>query len=164
MDDRRDDWRRGVDENLASLNASQRVWDRELEAIHKIVAEFDSILRGNTENETDGMISRLHHQETQILYLKAIIQADRAGGKGLVTRVYELERGDQKAERRLKVWLAIISLVSVAIGALIANSDRLAAYLKRPAAPLEQAIEAAKHPRGKKRVIYRVVAPQEDTE
>jgi hypothetical protein len=164
MNDRREDWTRGVDENLASLNASQRVWDRELIVIRKLLGEFDSLLRGNTEKETDGMIARLHHQENDINRLKAIIQTDASGGKGVLMRLYDLERGDQKAERRLKIWLAIISVVSVGIGGLIANFDRLAAYYKRPEPPVEQAIEKAKHPKGSKRVVYRIVPPPEDTE
>src|SRR5689334_6220954 len=112
MDERRDDWRRGVDENLASLNAGQRVWERELAIIRKLLAETDNLLRGDAEKDTDGAIARLHQAETAINLLKAVLLKDAAGGKGLMGRVEDLENADKRSERWLKVWIAFIGLLS----------------------------------------------------
>lgn len=146
--DRRDDWRHGVDENLASLNAGQRVWERELTTIRNLLSDIDKLLRGDPKKDTDGLVSRLHHQENEVNLLKAILLKDASGSKGLVGRVEVLESGERRSEGHLKLWIAIVGLLSALLVAAVSNIDRIETFLnKKPKDPLERMIDSAKHPR-----------------
>jgi hypothetical protein len=164
MDERREDWHRGVDENLASLNAGQRVWERELGMIRKLLAETDNLLRGDPNKDTDGAIARLHLVENEINLLKALLLKDAAGGKGIIGRVEDLESEERKSDRWLKVWIAVIGLLSALLVAAASNFDRIAAYLNRKNTdPLSRKIENAKHPKARRRhVIIRQEPEPED--
>lgn len=166
MDDRRGDWQHGVDENLASLNASQRVWDSEQKLIRKLQITHDNLLRGDPEKDTDGLIARLHNLENDLNLLKAILLKDKAGNKGIVGRVESLETQEKTADTRQKVWIALIGLISAILVALVSNLDRIEAFLKhgKPDA-VSEAIERGKHPKGKKIYKIRVVpAPEPEEE
>lgn len=163
MDDRRDDWKHGVDENLASLNAGLRVWERELVIIRKLLGEFDSLLRGNPEKDTDGMIARLHMQENDINLLKAVLLKDKAGNKGLVGRVEVLERGERTSEHRWKFATAVVVAVLSLLGLLITNWGSISAFLNKPPSdPLEIALEGARNPRPRYRHYTIRERPQND--
>lgn len=167
MDDRRDDWRHGVDENLASLNSGARVWEREMKVIRKLLGEFDRLLRGDPEKDTDGMVARVHAIENEMNLLKAVVLKDKTGGKGLVGRVEEIERGERTSDRRLKVWVAFIGLVSAILVAAASNLDRLQAFWNRKSTdPVERAIERAKRPKARKKtVIFREIpGPSTETD
>lgn len=128
MDERRDDWQRGVDENLASLNAGQRVFDREMARAWKAIMENDRALRGDTENETDGLIARLHHQETEINLLRAVLLNDAAGGKGLAGRVAALETGERTSDNRWKFATAVVVAIISLGGLIFTNWGRIDAF------------------------------------
>jgi hypothetical protein len=160
MDERRDEWHRGVDENLASLNAGQRVWEREQKALLKLLREIDDDLRGSIGNETDGMIHRLRAVETAINMFRGIIDVDRAGNKGLVGRVEALEKRERSSDTRLKVWIAIIGLLSAFLSAAVFNLDKIEKILNRQVKsdPLEQMIDKVKHPKPRHR--HYTIRPQ----
>ncbi len=161
MDERRDDWRHGVDENLASLNAGQRIWEHEQKALRKALAAMDALLRGDAGKETDGLIARLHTLETAINMLRAVIDVDKAGNKGLVGRVEAIEGGERGAERHLKLWIAIVGLLSAALVAVFSNIDRIEAFLHHKPAPVERAIENARGPKVRYRHYTIRVKPPE---
>ncbi len=147
MDERRDDWHHGVDENLASLNAGQRVQDRETQIIRKQIRDHDVLLRGDPEKDTDGQIARLHNLENEILLMRAVLLKDAAGGRGLVGRVEALEGGERTSDRHLKVWISVIGLLSALLVAVASNLDRIEAFLgRKDTDPVHKAIERAKHP------------------
>lgn len=166
MDERRDDWRSSIDENLASLNAGQRVWERELEIIRKLLSEIDHLLRGDPAEDTDGIMARLHVVENEINLLKGVVLRDKAGGHGLVDRIEALESEDRRSERRLKLWIAIVGLLSAALVAAVSNLDRLERFLnKKSTDPVDSAINQAKHPHRKHYVIHYVPAePDEESQ
>lgn len=155
MDERREDWRQGVDENLASLNAGQRVWEREVNLIHKSLSEIDTLLRGDPERDTDGAIARLHQLENSLNLLRAVILRDAAGGKGLIGRVESLESGERGADNRWKFATAVAIAILSLFGLLLTNWDRLEGFLNRhrKADSLERIIENAKHPKTRHRHI-----------
>lgn len=160
MDERRDDWRSGVDENLASLNAGQRVWEREVGSIRKLLTEIDNLLRGDPERDTDGAISRLHQLENEVNLLKAVLLKDKAGNKGIVNRVEALEAGERRSESHLKLWIAIVGLVSALTVAAISNLDRITAFLNHGKKdPVEQLIEKARKPKVRR---HHIRPPEED--
>jgi hypothetical protein len=111
MEERRDDWRHGVDENLASLNAGQRVWERELVTIRRLLSDIDKFMRGDPDKDTDGVIGRLHSQETEIRRINAVIFKDATGKGGLLEDVKEIKGG--REDRRLG-W-ANITKIAVAL-------------------------------------------------
>ncbi len=163
MDERRDDWRRGVDENLASLNAGQRIWERELATLRKLLGEIIDDLRGSISNETDGIIHRLREAEASVQMLKSIIDVDRIGESGLMGRVEALERRERTSETRLKIWIAVIGLLSALASAAVFNIDKIEASLnKQPKDPIDQAIDRARHP--KPRYRHYVIREDGDSE
>ncbi len=153
MNDRRDDWARGVDENLASLNAGQRIWEREVNALHKAIAEQDNLLRGDTEKDTDGLIARLHKAENEVLLLKAILLKDAAGGRGLVAEVESLKYKEKSLVYRWQFWIALLGLIGTIATAIIMNIDKIEKFIQRQTqlTPLQVKIERAKHPKPRNR-------------
>ncbi len=141
MDERRDDW---------------RILEREQKIIQRKMHAFDVLLRGDPEKDTDGIIARLHTAENEIQLLKAAVFKDKAGNKGLQGRVDDLESGERSSERRLKIWIAVISLFSAGLVTAMANIDRVHAFLRPKPSTLEKMIEKAKHPKGKPHYVYRV--------
>lgn len=111
MDERRDDWRGGVDENLASLNTGQRVNDRILEDLELKVSALDALIHGT---ESTGLIGRLEDVESHTAELRSIVIMDASGTKGLQHDVRELKEG--REDRRLNM-----SNVTKIIVAMIAS-------------------------------------------
>jgi len=163
MDERRDDWRHGVDENLASLNAGQRVHDSEISRLWKARSSDDKLLRGDPDKDTDGIIARIHTIENAINLLRAVVDVDKAGNKGLVGRVEALEAREKSTVERWKFWVAIIGLIGAVIVSVITNLDKIERFVAPPKKPdrLHQMIDKAKHPRGRPIVRYRIVPPAE---
>lgn len=167
MDERRDDWRHGVDENLASLNAGQRVWDRDIRQIRKSLSDIDALLRGDPAEDTDGVMARVHALETDIRLLRAAVLDDAAGNMGLQGRVSKLEGGEKSSENRWKFATAVVVAILSLLGLLLTNWDRLAAFLEPHGKvdPLERAIESAKHPKNRyHHYTVHVEPPSEDQE
>lgn len=163
--ERRDDWRRGVDANLASLNAGQRIWEREFKAIKAVLFDIDHLLRGDPEKDTDGIIARLHNQENDVNLLKGIILKDRAGNKGLVGRIEALEGGESSSERHWKFATAVVVAFLSLLGLILTNWGALKGYLEKATKPdaLEEAIQNAKHPKGHRHHVV-IQEPIEDSE
>lgn len=154
MDERREDWHHGVDENLASLNAGQRVWDRENTLFRKEVSELKSLLLGDAQKETDGLIARLHQIENQMNLFRAILLKDAAGMGGLVGRVEAIESGERRADSHLKLWIAIVGFLSAATVAGITNIDRIEKFFKQTSTdPVDKMIERTRHPKSRHRHV-----------
>lgn len=162
--ERRDDWRHGVDENLASLNTGQRVSDRLLEDLDANYAAIDRLLRGDPEKEADGIIARLHHIETQIANLNSIIFMDQTGERGLQHDVKVLKAAREDRWQRWGNLTKII--VALAMSGLLGHFWRdIQSYLtKKDRDPIDQAIEHAKYPHPRsRRVIIRELPEKEQT-
>lgn len=160
MDERRDDWQRGVD-------ASLRIWEREVAAIHRSLAEIDGFLRGDREKDTDGAIARLHQLENSLNLLRAVVLKDAAGGRGLIGRVEALEAGERGSDNRWKFATAVAVAILSLLGLLLTNWERLEAFLnkQRKLDPLERMIQNAKHPKPKhRRIVIRVNPPEPESE
>ncbi len=164
-DERRDDWRQGVDENLASLNAGQRVWEREMAIVRKVLAEYDHLLRGDPEKDTDGTIARLHNQENKINLIEGVLLKDKAGTKkDVVSRLEALESGERTSDNRWKFATAVV-VALLSSGLLATNWGRIESFLnKKPTDPLGRLIQNAKHPKARRRhvVIREEPEPAED--
>lgn len=149
--ERRQDWEHGVDQNLAALNAGQRVWERENEAIYKLIGEFDRLMRGDPDKVSDGLIGKLQDIQKDVNLLTAVVLKDGAGNKGLQSRVQILEDGQE--DRRLG-WSNITKIaVALIMAGLVGRfyGDVWQAFNKKPTDPISQMIDRAKHPQSRYR-------------
>lgn len=148
MDERRDDWRRGVDENLASLNTGQRVNDRLIEDLDIAVKQVADLLHGT---DTGGIIGRLEAIEHTVAELRAIIIMDASGKRGLQYDVQQMREG---REDRRSGWgnLTKIAVAAIMSGLIGHFWHDIAGWLdKKPTDPVDLMIENAKHPKPKHR-------------
>lgn len=150
MDERRDDWRHGVDENLASLNTGQRVTDKLIEDLELAQEHIDRLLRGDTEKGTDGVISRLHQLEDALQEIRAIM---------LKKKLAEVEIAKSKWEFSGRI---IERIIIVAVALLLGWEKLVPLYKKLMHQKLgqpEQAIEDAAHPRPRRKSYKVIVRP-----
>lgn len=113
MDERRDDWRHGVDENLVTLNAAQRVTDSQLDDLELKFEDIDIILRGDPKDkDNDGLIAEVHALDTKVNDIRAELFR--------IKQSFSDEKHEIREDRRLswgnltKIVIAIIT--SGAIG------------------------------------------------
>lgn len=116
MDERRDDWKRGVDENLASLTTGQRVNDRLLEDMELKVSALEALLHGT---ETTGLIGRVEDVEGIAAELRSVVIMDASGNKGLQHDVRELKEG--REDRRLNLSNVTKIIVTMIASGLITH-------------------------------------------
>lgn len=140
MDERRDDWRRGVDQTLVSLTTAQRVTDQQMDDLELQYAAIDKVLRGDPETDTDGFIARLHNLENAVQELKA---------ERVKFMVADVTVKGFKWEFLTKVTVQLLILA----GLLILGWDKVAELTRKLSrqveSPLEREIEQARHPKGK---------------
>lgn len=150
MNDRRDDWRTGVDESLIMLKTAQRVTDQQVDDLEVKYEAIDKILRGDPEIDTDGFAARLHNVENGLQEIRATL---------LKMHMADVEVSKSKWEFAGK----IIERLLILAGILLLGWDKLEGLyqkiLHQKQSPLEQRIEQAKHPIGKK--IFKVHLVQE---
>ncbi len=167
--DRRDDWHNSVDERLVNLTSAQKSADIDLQKLRRNSEKNDLILRGDPARNKEGLIEAVNLLRNEINKFNRIFDKDYLGHGGLVsfiTYVYdrERERDEARKESRGYKWGFWGTILAAAIGAaaiVLTNRDQIEKWWTRPKlAPLEQTIERAKHPRGKKIVRVRVI--QED--
>ena len=143
-ENRRDEWRHGVDENLASLNAGQRVLETSVRQLEQIVSGMDSLIRGDVEKETDGLIARLHDIEGSLRELRAVLFVDSTGKKGLIHDVNELQG---RRESRKATWINVTAIVVALISSGFLGhfwSAIVASWRKQPD-PISQLMRKPKH-------------------
>lgn len=158
--DRRGDWAHGVDENLASLNAGQRVWERDIGTIRKLLSDIDHLLRGDIDRHTSGLVGRIESMEHDLSKINAVLFVDASGSKGIVHDVRELKGG--REDRRMG-WGNITKIVVALIMAGLLGrfyGDAVKAMSKKSDDPLAKMIDRAKRPKGKPVVRYRVIKKQ----
>lgn len=165
MDDRREDWRSGVDENLVTLNTAQRVTERQLDDLDLKYDDIDKLLRGDAELEHDGLIARLHSIETTLNKLaasvegiKQIIEGDHTGHPGLKTELKDLKEGRlDRRQDRSDFW-KFVTAIAVALitgGYLRSMWPKISTYLNKPTSdPVAQMIENAKKPKHRHYTIH----------
>lgn len=136
--DRRGDWEKGVDENLAMLNSAQRTTDKELDDLDLL----DKVLRGDPEEGTDGLIARQHalenlHNElrAELGRIKQELFGDHAGGPGLTQRVDVLDGKRERLDKREGYFWHFVTAVAVQLlflsAALVLNWERVEDFFRR---------------------------------
>lgn len=146
MNERRDDWHTGVDESLITLKSAQRATDNQLDALELKYELIDKVIRGDLEGNTESYSERLHNLETALREIRAT---------KVKSQVADIEIRKSKWEFAREITKQIlIAMVALLLGL---RWDRLEILIlkiihQKPA-PLEVAIEQAKHPKGK--TLYR---------
>jgi hypothetical protein len=92
--ERRDDWKSGVDQNLMALNAAQRVADRLVNDLVKKYTSIDKTLRGDSELDTDGITARMHTLENTVNLLRAELKASKGELSGEIRALKNTVDGD----------------------------------------------------------------------
>ncbi len=149
MDERRDDWRHGVDQNLVSLNAAQRVTDQQLDDLDLKYEIIDKVLRGDPESDTDGFAARLHNIENSAQDFRAEL---------IKLRIADVQVRGFRWDFAKAVAVAIIGVLGTAIGILgllITNWDKVEALVKAHRHPQEMTHRR----RGR---VHVVPAPEEE--
>jgi hypothetical protein len=142
-DERRDDWKAGVDDRLMSLTSSQRITDDQLDDLDLKYEAIDKVMRGDPEEDTDGIISRIHNLENAIQELRAErvkFKVEDVTAKGL----------------KWQAWAAIIVGIAGLLAGLLPNIGRIRSSVTtiddtyRPDEKLRREIEADKRKHHKK--------------
>ncbi len=128
--ERRGDWEKGVDENLAMLNSAQRSTDKELADLDRDLAKHDRMLHGDME--TSGLIGRIEATEHLLTRLEACVFSSPGNHNGLDMRVSTLEDENRtsgfKWSFATSVTVALIGVFGTVIGLLgllIMNWDKI---------------------------------------
>ncbi len=138
MDDRRDDWRNGVDKKLVDLTSAQRSTDDELDELDLKYNTLDRIIRGDPENDISGFHERLHNVENGLQDLRA----EKVKFKVADTAIQGF---------KWQFWGLVLTAIITTIGAIF-GWDRIHAYLeKHDTDPVDKAIERAVHPKATRR-------------
>lgn len=153
MDERRDDWRSGVDRSLVSLNAAQRVTDQQLDDLDIKYDSIDRALRGDPQEDTDGFLARLHHVENGIQEIRAEL---------IKLRISDVEVKGFRWEFLTKVTVQILILLGLLLMGWEKVEDLVKRVLNQKESPLEEKIDQAKHPKSQKK-IYRIRHVQAET-
>lgn len=153
-------------------NVIWRGFEARIERLEDVVRDLDDMLRGNSRKRVIGLQPEYDRIDHELRRLNAVIFTDSTGKHGLAHDVDVLmgrQAGvDRRSEFRWKYWApTLLALLALAV-TFLTNLDKIMANLPQyHPAPLEEKIDQAKHPRGKKIVRYRVIhqdeAPSEAT-
>lgn len=151
MDERRDDWRKGVDERLVSLTSAQRSSDTEIEDLGVQVADAARLLHGDEGEDKAGLVERIHELERLVNLLRGTVLPDYTGKGGFAWRLDALEqrREERVSSARDKWKLAgvVIFAIVLLIREVVHDLPDLKAYFHKPIATnVEQDIEDAFQP------------------
>lgn len=131
--ERHDDWRNSVDERLVNLNAAQKTADDELDQIQVKLEEFDHILRGDIEDDLEGLLESRNKIQIEINKFNALLMPDIHGHGGVVNDLNEIlqnrTRREKRADHFWKFATAVFVQFLVLIGLLIVNWDRIQEYV-----------------------------------
>ena len=151
MDERRDDWKNGVDKKLVDLTSAQRSTDDELDDLGLKYGSLDRILRGDPENDISGFQERLHNVENGLQELRA----EKVKFKVADTAIQGF---------KWNFWTVFLSAIIPSLIALAFQWRSISGYLEKQEAkdPLERSIERAKHKKGAPIIQYRIIPPDSE--
>ncbi len=169
--DRRGDWEKGVDENLAMLNSAQRSTDKELDDLDLLTQKHERILLGDAEEKKIGISAQIDQQDilvnelrAELRSIKSTIYGDHTGHAGLETKVEKLEDKRRWSEKR-EGWawdsftkIAVELLLVIAM--LLLNWERIEDFFKARFGHPEQAPAAQTHKARRKRKPKPIVLPE----
>ncbi len=147
-------------------NAFWRGFEARLERVEDIVRDLDAILRGDRRSKTIGLLAEQDRHDQELRKLNAVVFMDSTGKHGLAHDVDVLMERRSGQERRTELrwgfWTAIIVALISSGAAVLTNLDKIKnLFPVEHLGIVEQKIEKARHPKGKKIYRYRIVPPPE---
>lgn len=131
MEDR--NWRNSVDERLVNLNAAQKTADDDLDDIRVEVEKVDRILRGDPEENKEGLNAAMDRQQAEIQKFNRIFDKDHLGNGGLLEDIRYLmedrKRHEMRENNAWKLVTAICVQFLILIGLLVVNWDHIQEFI-----------------------------------
>ena len=131
--DRRGDWESSVNDRLVSLTSAQKTTDDELDEIQERLAKDDRILRGDPEEDHEGLQEAINRHQVLLNKLNAILNPDHLGNGGLLNDVREIKQDRERSEKRegyiWKFATAVIVQFLILTGLLIVNWDNIQGFI-----------------------------------
>ncbi len=167
-DDRRDDWHNSVDARLVNLTSAQKSTDDDLDELWKEIATFDRLLRGDPEENLEGLNAEVSAVKKEINKFNAMFNKDYLGHGGLesfITYLYHQEKSRQtERSYRWPFWGTVIAAVLGLAAVGLTHRDEIMKWFpKQSLSPFEQMIERARHPKNRYH-HYTIKAPAEEDE
>lgn len=162
-------WRERTDERMVGFTSSETVQNDRLDEIDDELATIREIFDGKQEDRDDnGLKGDVRELTRSYNELRALMAPDHLGHGGIINRLKAVEEKvgirARQTDNFWKFWTAIgVALISL-IGLLLTNWDKVQRYINAKSNdPLDQIIEKAKHPKGR-RVHRTVVRTDPDPE
>jgi hypothetical protein len=133
VENRRGDWESSVNDRLVSLTSAQKTTDDELDEIQAAIARDDRILRGDPEEDHEGLQEAINRHQVLLNKLNAILNPDSLGNGGLLNDVRDLKKDRDRSEKRegyiWKFATAVVVQFLILTGLLVVNWDNIAAFI-----------------------------------
>lgn len=144
---RDEEWCAKVDHEQTTLMLGYQSILQELTQARNLITELDAVLRGDPSEDRDGISEQLHLIQKDMALLKALIFKDATGKGGLLDEVRNLKERREDRRSEWGNWTKII-VAAITSGVLTHFWGQIEGYLnKKTNDPLDEMIEAAKHPR-----------------
>ena len=140
LTDRRGDWQNSVDASLVNLNSAQKSADANLTEIETELAEvqteqirLDRILRGDPEDNLDGLIATMRILQKDVARFNSILDPDHTGHGGLLKDIEQLlGKRERWIKREGYLWTFLTAVVVQALilaGLVIVNWNDIKGYV-----------------------------------
>lgn len=144
---RDEEWCAKVDHEQTTLMLGYQSILQELSQARTLITELDAVLRGDPTEDREGISEQLHQIQKDLALLKAVVFKDATGRGGLLDDVRAIKEG--REDRR--IWngsLTKIIVAAITSGFLAHFWGEIRAYInKKTNDPLDEMIDAAKHPK-----------------
>ena len=146
-------------------NALWRGFEARIERLEHLVEELLDIVNGNRHRKIVGLASEQDRMDLELRKINAVLFQDPTGQKGLLHDVDFLmgrrKYDNQSRELKWKLATEIVIKILALVGILLLGWDKMEGLYKKllnqKQSPLEERIEQAKHPKGKKIFRIRIV-------
>lgn len=141
-----------------------RGFEARIERLEDVVHDLDEMLRGDRHRKIIGLLAEQDRMDADLRKINAVVFTDSTGKHGLAHDVDVLmgrQAGiDRRSEFRWKYWIpTLLAVLALSITILTNWVQIKQNFPKDHPGLLEQEIEKAKHPKGKR--LYRVRHIQE---
>lgn len=141
-------------EKINNLTNSDLLQNDRLEELEERLDGLEHLFEGNPADKDDnGIKGDLNDFARRMNKLEALMAPDSIGEGGVIRRLQRLEKQagfeDNRSERRLKFWLAVLGAAVAIATAVIPNLERIEKFFE-PRSSIEPAPK-------KRRVVKRVI-------
>lgn len=126
-----------------------------IEDLQDRIRELEITLHG--KRAKTGLLAEYQRHDELLARMYAVIWQDPTGQKGILHDIDLLMgRKKDKDETKKYKWAFITAVAAALVTSVLANLDKIKSLVQKEKSPLGQAIERAKHPKGKPIIRYRI--------